>query len=376
MSSTQVAPDPGGPDNGLVEVAGQVELVFGEGTASTGNHVNLSAVRTEGEHLWLAGDETATIERLVLDSSSAPTRGGCERSFALADFVDLPGPAGEEADIEGIARSGGWLWAVGSHSLARKQIKPGHSDEKSVKRLAKLKRQSNRFVIARLAVELGADGRPEPVRVAADGRCSALIGYAGSENLADLLSDDEHLAPFLAIPSKDNGLDVEGLAAHGDALYVGLRGPVLRGWAVVLEVRPVPDPTDPARLVLGAWGDGTRYRKHFLDLGGLGVRDLCPDDDDLLVLAGPSMALSGPVRVYRWHDAVTGRTGRVVRGEEITLETELPHGDGVDHAEGIALVEPDDTAGARLIVVYDSPSRARRPTPNSVLADRVVFDRS
>jgi Protein of unknown function (DUF3616) len=354
-----------------MERAGQVELVFSGGTARTGNHVNLSAVRTEGEHLWLAGDETATIERLVLDSPSAPTRGGGERSFALADLVDLPGPPDEEADIEGIARSGGWLWAVGSHSLARKQIKPHHGAEKAARRLAKVKRQANRFVIARLAVEPGADGRPEPVRMAADGRRSALVGGAGSENLTDVLGDDEHLAPFLAIPSKDNGLDVEGLAAHGDSLYIGLRGPVLRGWAVVLEVLPVPDPADPGRLVLGSWSDGARYRKHFLNLGGLGVRDLCPDGDDLLVLAGPSMALSGPVRVYRWRGAVAGRTGLVVRGDDITLETDLPHGDGADHAEGIALLEPGDGTGARLLVVYDSPSPARRPTPHSVLADRV-----
>jgi hypothetical protein len=359
-----------------VDVAGQVELVFSGGTVRTGNHVNLSAVRTEGEHLWLAGDETATIERLVLDSASTPTSGGGERSFALADLVDLPGPPDEEADIEGIARSGGWLWAVGSHSLARKQIKPHHGVEKAVRRLARVKRQANRYVIARLAVQPGADGRPESVRAATDGRRSALIGGAGAESLADLLTDDEHLAPFLAIPSKDNGLDVEGLAAHGDSLYIGLRGPVLRGWAVVLEVRPVPDPTDPARLLLGAWADGARYRKHFLNLGGLGVRDLCPDGADLLVLAGPSMALSGPVRVHRWHGALAGSTGQVVRGEEITLETQLPHGDGVDHAEGIALLEPGDSSGARLLVVYDSPSPARRPTQQSVLVDRVVLPHS
>jgi uncharacterized protein DUF3616 len=358
---------------GRVDVAGQVELVFSGGTARTGNHVNLSAVRTEGEHLWLAGDETATIERLVLDSPSAPTAAGDERSFALAELVDLPGPPDEEADIEGIARSGPWLWAVGSHSLARRQIKPHHGIEKAVKRLAKVKRQGNRYVIARLAVEPGADGRPEPVRVASDGRRSALVGGTGSENLTDLLRSDEHLAPFLAIPSKDNGLDVEGLAAHGDSLYIGLRGPVLRGWAVVLEVLPVPDPADPGRLLLGRWADGARYRKHFLNLRGLGVRDLCPAGDDLLVLAGPSMALSGPVRVYRWHGAVTGRTGLVVRGEDITLETDLPHGDGVDHAEGIALLEPGDGAGSRLLVVYDSPSPARRPTPHSVLVDRVAL---
>jgi L-seryl-tRNA(Ser) seleniumtransferase len=40
------------------------------------------------------------------------------------------------------------------------------------------------------------------------------------------------------IPGKDNGLDVEGLASVGDRLLVGLRGPVLRGWAIVLEIEP------------------------------------------------------------------------------------------------------------------------------------------
>ncbi len=352
---------------------GRVELVFSGEAVRTGNHVNLSAARSEGEHLWLAGDETATIERLVLDSPSAPTWGGRQRSFPLADYVELPGPPEEEADIEGIARAGDWLWAVGSHSVARKRIKAHHSEDKAIKRLAKIKRQANRYVIARLAVEAGADGRPEPVRMAADGRRSAIIGARGSENLADLLRGDDHLGPFLEIPSKDNGLDVEGLAVHGESLYVGLRGPVLRGWATVLELRPVTDPADPARLAPGAFEDGARYRKHFLDLGGLGVRDLCPDGDDLLVLAGPSMALSGPVRVHRWHGAATPGTGRVVRGDEITVETVLPHGDGVDHAEGIALLQSGDPSGARLLVVYDSPAQARRPTARSVLADRVLI---
>jgi len=224
-------------------------------------------------------------------------------------------------------------------------------------------------VICRLAVQPRADGGPELVRVADDGRRSAVIGAAGAKNLTDLLVTDPHLAPFLAIPSKDNGLDVEGLAVHGDTLYIGLRGPVLRGWACVLEVLPTTDDRDPTRLRFAAFHDGTRYRKHLLDLGGLGVRDLCPDGDDLLVLAGPSMALSGPVRLHRWHRAAHAETSRVVRGAELTLETELPHGAGEDHAEGIALL--GEAADARLLVVYDSPAQQRRPTTESVLADRV-----
>lgn len=355
-----------------MDVAGWVELRFRDDTVRLGNHVNLSAVRTEGQHLWLAGDETATVERLILDSPAEPTVGDGQCSFALADLVDLPGPPDEEADIEGIARSGDWLWAIGSHSLVRKRVKPHHSEAKALRRLARVRREANRFVVARLAVETGADGSPGLVRTAADGRRSALAGGPGTENVTDLLAQDEHLAPFLAIPSKDNGLDVEGLAVHGEALYVGLRGPVLRGWAVVLELAPETDPDDPGRLRFGPLPDGTRYRKHMLDLGGLGVRDLCPHGEDLLVLAGPSMALSGPVRVYRWHGAATAETGRVVREPELTLVTEVEHGDGHDHAEGIALLEPAADGGpAQLLVVYDSPGPARRPTHASVLADRV-----
>ena len=362
-----------------MDVAGQVELHFHGSTVATGNHLNLSAVRAEGAQLWLAGDETATVERLTLDSASAPTRGDGQRSFALADLVDLPGPPDEEADLEGLARSGDWLWTIGSHSLVRKQIKPHHPEAKAYRRLARVRREPNRFVIVRLAVQAGADGRPELVRTADDGRRSALVGAPGTENLADLIADDEHLAPFLAIPSKDNGLDVEGIAVHGDSLYIGLRGPVLRGWAVVLEVAPQEDPVDPSRLVFAPFPDGTRYRKHLLDLDGLGVRDLCPDGEDLLVLAGPSMVLSGPIRVYRWHRAAVTDTGRVVRGEEITVETEIAHGTREDHAEGIAVLDPGAPPSdqlARLLVVYDSPARGRRPTAESVLADRVVIRRA
>lgn len=355
-----------------MDVAGQVELTFSGDTVRHGNHVNLSAVRTEGEHLWLAGDETATVERLVLDSAVAPRAGGEQRSFALDQLVDLPGPPGEEADIEGMARAGGWLWAVGSHSLVRKRVKPHHGDAKALRRLGRVRREANRFVLARLAVQPGPDGRPELVRSAVDGRHSALVGAPDTENLADLLIDDDHLAPFLAIPSKDNGLDVEGLAVHGDTVYIGLRGPVLRGWAVVLELAPDADPDHPGRLRLGAFPDGARYRKHVLDLGGLGVRDLCPDGEDLLVLAGPSMALSGPVRVYRWHGAATCTTSRVVRGGELTLVTEVSYGAGEDHAEGIALLAPGpDGSPSQLLVVYDSPGLSRRPTPASVTADRI-----
>ena len=40
------------------------------------------------------------------------------------------------------------------------------------------------------------------------------------------------------------------------------------------------------------------YRKRFLDLDGLGVRDLCRRKKNLFILAGPTMPLPAPYRVY------------------------------------------------------------------------------
>lgn len=345
-------------------VTRQIPLRFTEHAVEAETHINLSAIRAHGDSLWLAGDETATVERMHAASGDEPGYGN-HRSFALSELVDLPGNDEQEADIEGLGISRGWLWAIGSHSLLRKKVKSKHSDVKAIRRLAKVRDEANRHIIARLAIEDGPDGVPHLVRETSDGRRSAVLGADPKDSLTAHLAGDEHLADFLRIPAKDNGLDVEGIAVRDNSLYVGLRGPVLRGWAVVLELLAVGD-ADSKHMKLGEFDDRA-YRKHFLDLRGLGVRDLCPQGDDLLVLAGPSMDLDGPVRVYRWHGAANTDTPDVVRAEELTTELDLPYGEGDDHAEGLSLL-PD---GEHLLVVYDSPSQDRCPTGSTILADIV-----
>jgi GNAT superfamily N-acetyltransferase len=346
-----------------------VRLRFEESSRAAGTPGNLSAVRSDGAVLWVAGDETATIERLVADDPEDPRRYARQTGVRLADLVELPGERDGEADIEGLARDGCALWAVGSHSLRRTQIEDGHGDRKALRRLAEVTGQPNRQVLLRLPVGV-VDGLPTVVReLEEDGvrHRAASFGVHGPD-LRRVLADDEHLGPFLPLPGKDNGLDVEGIAVAGPRVYLGLRGPVLRGWAVVLELRPEADPDAPERLRLTPLDDARPYRKHVLRLGGLGVRDLCPHGDDLLVLAGPTMDLDGPVRVVRWHGALRADTPQVVRGDLLTRELDLPYGDGCDHAEGISLLGPAD--GRHLLVVYDSPSPARL-TDDGVLADVV-----
>lgn len=342
----------------MVPVLRQVPLRFTEHAVDAGTHVNLSAVRTDGRCLWIAGDETATVERLTADGDGY----GAHVSFPLADVVDLPGEPDDEVDVEGLGRSGPFLWAVGSHSAKRKRIKGKHGDAKALRRLATVLDEPARRVLARLAVADGPDGLPTIVREG-----SAVLGEPG---LRAVLADDAHLAPFLAVPGKDNGFDVEGVAVHGDpgaeTLFLGLRGPVLRGWAVVLQIRPREH--SPGRLQLDPLDGEVCYRLHVLDLDGLGVRDLCPDGADLLVLAGPSMDLDGPVRVYRWRDAVHTDAPGIVRGSALRRELDLPHGRGDDHAEGITLLP-----GGELLVVHDSPAPARLSRPGTVLADVVAL---
>ncbi|HEY8481992.1 MAG TPA: DUF3616 domain-containing protein [Spirillospora sp.] len=359
-----------------MDVERRVELRFVEESRKAETHTNLSAVRQDGRCLWVAGDETATVERLtaVRDEDGRVTGYADQKTVRLADLVPLPAAdPDEEADIEGLACADGWLWAIGSHSLKRKKIKPGHRPAKSRRRLATVVREDNRFILARLPLVTGADGLPEAVRADGD-RTAAVLGL-NKDSITDLVADDPHLAPFLSIPGKDNGVDIEGIAAHGDRIYIGLRGPVLRGWAVLIEIRPDTDPADPRRLrPLPVGGDGALYHTHFLDLGGLGIRDLCPHGDDLLVLTGPSMDLDGPVRLVRWPGAVTTAAPEIVTSADLEVLGELPHGDGDDHAEGIAVLDEGHGPGTRLLVVYDSPSPARLTEEGGVLADVLVVD--
>ena len=140
-----------------------------------------------------------------------------------------------------------------------------------------------------------------------------LQGDAQGNLLTEALKKDDHIGPFVrrvlpdgtveGIPSKDNGLDVEGLAVSGNRVFLGLRGPVLRGWTVVIELQVTERSAGVFMLdVLGS--SGATVRRHFLELDGLGVRDLVMHGKDLFVLAGPTMDLDGPVFIYRWSNAL------------------------------------------------------------------------
>lgn len=327
----------------------------------------LSAVVPIGDTLWVANDETTHLERLTYqgETPDGNPHYAAHTRINLHDYLKLPvaaDAADNEVDVEGLACADGYLWLVGSHSLKRKQPKSGNAS-KGIARLATLTTDANRYLLARIpwVQENGSTTLQAPA--------AQLPIHKDGNALLDALHDDPHLGAFLRIPGKDNGFDIEGLAVVGQRVFLGLRGPVLRGWAVILELAVEADSDAPSTLQLVKIGKGKHpYRKHFLPLNGLGVRDLCVQGNDLLILAGPTMSIDGPVRVYRWLGGANPNADSLVTTEALQIVTEIPHGHGDDHAEGMCLWQQADGQDA-LLIVYDNAAQARKRGKDGVLAD-------
>ena len=326
-------------------------------------HSDLSAVVHVDGYLWLGSDEVNSLERL---SPLNQWAFGNHQSFQFKDIFDGFNDDDGEIDIEGIAHEGDCLWVIGSHSTKRKKIK-----KDQVERLNTVKFESNRYWVARIPIDQGT-----PCKVKGDRTAAYLERNDDGNVLMTALKQDPQFAPFLAdtssecpaLPGKDNGLDIEGLAIRDGRLLLGMRGPVLRGVAVILEIEP--DETNDGVMSLKPLGkNGELFKKHFLDLEGFGIRDLRVWGDDLLILAGPTMDLDGTISLYCLKDAFDLSNNSYSKQGEGQLEMlfDIPHGRNTDRAEGMALFSSlgQDT----LLIVYDSPAVDRCLGDQNVLAD-------
>ncbi|MFP2911087.1 DUF3616 domain-containing protein [Pyxidicoccus sp. 3LFB2] len=360
------------------QLLGRLLLKFDDNDAAVPDDLSAAARAPDGS-VWVASDEHGVLHRL---SPEEPRVFSHQQRHDVASLLGVKG--GEEMDIEALDMQDGHLWLVGSHSAVRKKPK-GKGVEKDLARLATVEHQPARFMLARLPLPAMEPGDTAPqdadkVKRAAKKGAAKLEPSGKGSPLVELLRRDEHLAPFLVpagrgappgalgIPSKDNGLDIEGLAVHGDRVFLGLRGPVLRGWAVMLEME-VEDAgngfLEPKRRKKGGW-----YRKHFLQLDGLGIRELSRHGNDLLILAGPTLPLDGTIRLYRLHNGLNLTETSIHEQSPGGLEPlfDVPRSEKADHAEGVALFSYFDKDDS-VLIVYDSPSRQRRYGPCGVLAD-------
>jgi hypothetical protein len=355
---------------------GQVALVFSDhrGRPLLDDPVSkdLSAIARAGASLFLACDEAAGIEHLTRQVDG---RFDAHKHISLTEFFDLPGGPDQEMDIEGLAAADGYLWIVGSHALKRKKLKHGEKAKADLLQdLGDLVCEPNRYFLGCVPLQRGPSGIFTLIRRLGE-RSAACLGMGGAKGgLARWLCKDPLLAPFLKIPAKENGLDIEGIAVSGSDVWLGLRGPVLSGHAVVLQL--VLKETRSGRLKPKRLEpEGRRYRRHLLDTGGLGIRDLRLDGEDLLLLVGPTMALEGTAHVLRWRGAIHDQAEGLVPRERLEIVVDLPYSRDADHPEGLELWP--EAGRSALLMVYDAPADKRlERAGRTVRADLLLGDLS
>ncbi len=276
---------------------------------------------------------------------------GSHQSIALQDFFSLPA-GGAEIDIEGLAVHENHLWITGSHSLKRSKL----AVDGDLGDLATLKWDANRSFLGRLPLREVQKGVFQPCPVEAWDASSRprmiKVGPNGEKGLRWLLRDCKLFRPFMPVPAKENGFDVEGLALVGDRIVVGLRGPVLGRHAFLVSMQLKETGKHflkPKRV------NGSRYQLHAIDLGGFGIRDLLVCGDELLVLAGPTQAIEGLARIYAIRDFSPDNA--VIAKHQLRKVATLPMREECDHAEGIALLATGQ--GQQLVVAHDSPAPER-----------------
>ncbi len=203
-----------------------------------------------------------------------------------------------EMDIEAIACGEDAVYIAGSHSAKRPRIKSKKPYEK------------NRKAFKQDSIEVEKT-RNQVVKLAFDDSVESI-------SLENLLKKDEVLSAWMGIASKENGIDIEGLAYSDRALYAGFRGPVFRGnYVPVLKFSFAKKPEKKPYEIL------------YVKLGGFGVRDLVKVVDGFLILAGPVGDAVHPYKIYHWNgkDQVPGsdqtESGELKELGEIALKPHL-----------------------------------------------------
>lgn len=321
------------------------------------------------QFLWLGTDEFKSVERFTkLDGRE--TIFNEHQRFHFVDFIDDFNEDEGEVDVEGLSYCDGFLWLIGSHSSKRKKVKI-KSDKVKVKgkELKKIERERNRYLLARIPIneqgelELKSPKRAWIPRNKNGNSLTEALAVDEYLDLAQILKDGEVQTSlgkelYLFLPSKENGLDIEGIAVDGNRILIGLRGPVLRGIALLLELEVEEGPSH--ELHLKAIGDNNRlYKRHFLDLDGLGIRELCwqKQGSSLLILAGPTMDLDGDLQLFRLNDPLVLVDNSLSSQKNNHLEYlgTIPHEYKSDRAEGLCLFNDLKS----ILVVYDSPRSDR-----------------
>ncbi|MEF3367136.1 DUF3616 domain-containing protein [Methylocystis sp. 9N] len=169
--------------------------------------------------------------------------------------------ASKEFDAEGATTDGKFFYVVGSHSVKRKSC-----DDHPANR-----------VVLRFAVDR-EQRQPGPIKPSGDlwGILENLPEFAGHAGSRACLGDDPPKQRHDL--SGRQGVNIEGVAAKDGRLYFGMRGPAIKGAALVVGV-------DAKALFDG--GDAKPSVSRLAVGEKRAIRDLTAAGADLLALVGP-----------------------------------------------------------------------------------------
>jgi hypothetical protein len=286
--------------------------LFGEGSKTSKNLSGIACRKSKGfpRECLVIDDELQSAQFVKLKDGE----------INAGDRVELT--TGLELDGEGIAYSDGFYYVIGSHGYPRRPDKK--ADVEALEQSNPVERDK------KIKARIAASSRL--IRISEDGSLIAI-----SAKLRGVLKKIPELERFIDQPLDRNGVTVEGVAALGDRLYVGLRAPSLNNdQAAIVSVS-----------IDSMFGDAPpRPKLSLLTLGkGRGVRDLASYRKGLLVLAGPSGSESGAYSIFWWDGPKTepellGNLPPIIeKGKQIKPEAILP----LDESK----------AGLRVLVLFD-----------------------
>jgi len=278
-------------------VAGQLgEPVFFTGTCDASAAITLS-----GDWFVVANDEDNLLRFYKFSRPGAPLQ-TFDLNPILGNGRKIP-----EADLEAATRLGDTVFFITSHGQ-----KASGKDAPARHRLFALTLR-----------EVNGTTTVEPV------------GRTYTELVADLAKDARyarfHLAQASDLAPKETGaLNIEALVTTPDGtLLIGFRNPIPGGRALLA---PLQNPREVIRAAAPNFGEPT-----LLDLGGLGLRDMCAATRGYYLIAGPAEGGSGKSKLFTWD----GKTETPALVREVNFPKINP--------EGICAMNFGDAAGYLIV---------------------------
>jgi hypothetical protein len=300
---------------------------------------NISGLVFTKAYLLIGADEGATV--LILkrhDPSTFNYTGEIDGIIQLEQKSD-------EIDIEGVARGKNYVYVIGSHSRKRLEVKNDRDDDETV--------QDNLNRLAQTAIEPSRE-RLYRLKINPDGTFDKHDKqFLQSMSLRNLILNHPVLAPFQVISSKENGIDIEGLAAVGDTqLYIGFRGPRLRGNDVPVMVLQ-PKAGKEADFKKKFREKDVTQEVRYVNLDGLGIRGMAAVEKGFLILGGPVGDEPLPYHVFFWdgENTVPGKGHRDAKQRHIKTLCNIPVPDE-SKAEGITILK-EEQGSYLFMIVYD-----------------------